>query len=90
MSNATIKGAENKDSGCEYCTKSEEAFIVPDYDTSMRIPVEVFLCSWADESPESATKLLDVPVWLSREALGGHLMRPGDCAKCAAYKKRQT
>lgn len=40
----------------------------------------VSLCAWAEAGAPAA--LLNVPRWLQREALGGHLWHDGDCDGC--------
>lgn len=45
------------------------------------------LCGWAmDSAPH---QLVDVPRWLSRNALAGHLLRyPADCEGCPAWRRK--
>jgi len=49
-----------------------------------RMPAVVLLCGWADGAAPG--QLLNIPIRLQRNALSGHLMRDGDCEKCAAYE----
>lgn len=42
-----------------------------------------FLCAWAVYAPEAVEKMTDVPPWLVRNAMAGHLVQPErDCAVC--------
>lgn len=45
-------------------------------------PVTVLLCSWADSAPP---QMLNVPRWMQRNALSGHLWREGDCDGCPCF-----
>ncbi len=72
---------------CRYCRASEEAYRI-DAETGETIQAEVLLCVWADEAPEAAEKLVDVPIWLQQNSFSGHLMKPQDCSKCAAFKAK--
>lgn len=68
---------------CAHLEESSEAYTIgPNGKTS---PAVVWLCGWAITHPASADKLLDVPRWLQRESLSGHLWREGDCLGCPGY-----
>jgi hypothetical protein len=49
----------------------------------------VWLCAWGT-SISGGAALIDAPPWVQRETLAGHMMRPGDCAGCAAWEKRDV
>lgn len=65
---------------CRYAQRSEEAYRVDM--NGHRWEVEgPMLCAWGmDAAPD---KLIDVPRWLQRNALAGHLLKyPEDCDGC--------
>jgi hypothetical protein len=66
---------------CRHLVKSEEAYILDEADR--QIPATVMLCAWADSAPP---QLLNVPRWMQRNALGGHLWRAGDCEGCPCFR----
>lgn len=43
------------------------------------------LCTWAHYHPDALDKLMQVPPWLTRNALAGHLMKPEDCETCTLF-----
>lgn len=45
------------------------------------------MCTWALYHPDAVDKLTNVPPWLSRNALAGHLMRPADCESCPLFEE---
>lgn len=66
---------------CRHLQRSPEAYrIALD---GAAAPAVVLLCGWADSAPP---QLVDVPRWMQREALGGHLWREGDCDKCPCFE----
>lgn len=69
---------------CIYKIAADEAFSVRD--DGHEQPTVVWLCDWANSSPEAQQKLINVPRWLSGNALSGHLYREADCAGCPSYK----
>jgi hypothetical protein len=72
---------------CRYAHRSEEAYEQGSNEHRWR-PVEgPMLCAWAmDAAPD---KLVNVPRWLQRNALAGHLLRyPDDCMGCPCYEAR--
>lgn len=73
---------------CRYAVPSEEQYVV-DFQGGPLRKVEnppISLCSWAiDAAP---TQLVNVPRWLSRNALAGHLLRyPDDCMGCPCFEE---
>lgn len=68
---------------CRYAKRAEEAYRVEDDDSLTPVAGPV-LCSWAQDSAPDA--LLNVPPWMQRNALAGHLLRfPEDCRRCPCY-----
>lgn len=65
---------------CRHLEKSDEAYRI-DAD-GRETPIVHLLCGWADSAPP---QLLDVPRWMQRNALSGHLWRKGDCEGCPCY-----
>lgn len=45
-------------------------------------PTQVRLCSWGETAPP---QLMNVPRWMQRNALSGHLWQPGDCEGCPVF-----
>lgn len=43
------------------------------------------MCSWAHYHPDALEKLTNVPPWLVRNSLSGHLMNPADCEVCPLF-----
>lgn len=73
---------------CRYATKSEESYIVHMDGSQERVnDPKPSLCSWAiDAAPD---QLVNVPRWLSRNALAGHLLKyPDDCHGCPCYSEK--
>lgn len=66
---------------CRHMIKSDEAYHI-DPETGAETAIVVLLCNWADSAPP---QLLDVPRWMQRNALGGHLWREGDCDGCPCF-----
>lgn len=74
---------------CRYLAKSDEEYVIDERGREAFVPVErrdYSLCTWADDSPEGVAALTNAPRWLQRNALGGHLWRPGDCENCPGYR----
>lgn len=67
---------------CRYLVQSEEAYTI-DW-RGENVPVTILLCAWAESAPP---QLKDVPRWMQRNALGGHLWREGDCEGCPCWSK---
>lgn len=68
---------------CRYAQRSEEAYAVGD-DGSLTPTKGPVLCAWAQDSAPVA--LIDMPPWLQRIALAGHMLRfPEDCRACPCY-----
>jgi hypothetical protein len=68
---------------CRYARRAEIAYRVED-DNTMTPTQGPMLCGWGqDAAPE---KLVNVPRWLSRNALAGHLLNfPDDCMGCPCF-----
>lgn len=48
---------------------------------------ERFLCAWAMYAPDAVDKMVEVPPWLVRNAMAGHLVRAEtDCPACPHFK----
>lgn len=73
---------------CRYAQRSEEAYLVGG-DGELTPCLGPMLCGWAmDAAPE---KLVDVPRWLQRNALAGHLLKyPDDCDGCPCFTPREA
>lgn len=76
---------------CKYLTAPEEVWVQrPDLGPGWQLAKapERSLCAWATYHPASAEKLTDTPPWLSRAALGGHLVKPeADCIGCPCFER---
>lgn len=71
---------------CIYAATSEEAYSVSE-DGHLVASVGPMLCGWAHE--EAPAALLNVPRWLQRNALAGHLIDyPADCRGCPCFHPR--
>lgn len=69
---------------CKYLVASEEEWVI-DATTGKQTRAqnpEPSLCDFADKQP---SKLLELPRWLQRNALAGHLWRHGDCDGCPCF-----
>lgn len=74
---------------CQYAQRAEIAYRV-DPETGEHTRVEgPMLCAWAmDKAPE---QLINVPRWLQRNALAGHLLKyPDDCMGCPCFTRSST
>lgn len=70
---------------CRHLVLSEEAYKFDKY--GEKTPIDVHLCAWADSAPDA---LLNVPRWIQRNALSGHLWREADCEGCPCYVAPNT
>jgi hypothetical protein len=72
---------------CRFAQRAENAVEVDALTGDQRQIEGPMLCGWAmDEAPD---QLLNVPRWLSRNALAGHLLKyPSDCEGCPAYQAK--
>lgn len=70
---------------CVHAERSEEAYVVVD---GRERPSEgPMLCGWADSA--APAQMLNVPRWLTRNALAGHLLNyPDDCMGCPCFRPR--
>lgn len=71
---------------CRYAKRSEECYIITtDGRQIAAADPQPSLCSWAmDAAP---AQLMDVPRWLQRNALAGHLLiYPQDCDGCPCFE----
>ena len=68
---------------CRFAQRSEEAYRLSEIGVKETRVEGPMLCSWADSAPP---QLIDVPRWLQRNALSGHLLNyPDDCMGCPCY-----
>lgn len=65
---------------CRHLVASEESYKVSA--DGAQAPVTVRLCNWADSAP---SQLLNVPRWMQRNAIAGHLWEESDCAGCPCF-----
>lgn len=72
---------------CIYAHCSEECYVIDGAGRESRIEeTQPTLCAWAESAP---IQLVDVPRWLQRNALAGHLLRyPTDCEGCPCFTPR--
>jgi len=70
---------------CRHLVASEDAFEIGI--DGRQTPTTVLLCDWADSAPP---QLLNVPRWMQRNALSGHLWRDGDCTGCPCFEEKKT
>lgn len=71
---------------CRHLEQSNEAYSVED-NGSLTPTAGPMLCGFADNVPE---KLVDLPRWLQRNSLSGHLLRyPDDCMGCPCFSAKQ-
>lgn len=69
-------------SPCRYAHRPTE--LVDERDRPL--PAKRTLCGWAHFHPDAPAALISAPPWLSRVALAGHLMTPGDCGdRCPGF-----
>lgn len=72
---------------CRYAQRSEEAYRV-EATGEVRIDGPM-LCGWAEDG--APTQLVNVPRWLQRNALAGHLLKfPDDCMGCPCFTPPST
>lgn len=69
---------------CRHLVASDEAYKI---DVGGQQPATVSLCAWADSAP---AQLLNVPRWMQRNALAGHLWEESDCAGCPCFDAAPT
>lgn len=70
---------------CRYAKKSESCYVIKQDGTQIKVDDPApSLCSWAiDAAPK---QLVDVPRWMQRNALSGHLLKyPDDCDGCPCF-----
>lgn len=69
---------------CRHAVRPEQAFRVDgDGETPCEGPM---LCGWGQNS--APVQLVDVPRWLQRNALSGHLLNyPDDCMGCPCFSE---
>jgi hypothetical protein len=73
---------------CRYAQRSEEAYSVGD-DGELTPAQGPMLCAWGMDAAPS--QLVNVPRWLQRNALAGHLLKyPDDCMGCPCYAAEMT
>lgn len=65
---------------CRHLIASEEAHKIDA--EGKQTPALVRLCNWADSAP---SQLMNVPRWMQRNALSGHLWEEADCAGCPCF-----
>lgn len=74
---------------CKYLTRPTECYQIgggADPNKNVARTCGIRLCAWALESDAAVSKLEGAPIWMQRNAIGGHLWRDGDCEKCPAYE----
>jgi hypothetical protein len=49
----------------------------------------MWLCAWAS-TLDGRSLLMGAPPWVGREAMAGHMMKPGDCAWCSKWDARDV
>lgn len=70
---------------CQYAQRPDVAYRVDLDGREMRVEGPM-LCGWAMDS--APVQLVDVPRWLQRNALAGHLLKyPDDCYGCPCFKE---
>lgn len=74
---------------CRYAQKSEECYVIGPDGKQRRVDDPApSLCGWAMDAAPS--QLVNVPRWLQRNALAGHLLKyPEDCIGCPCYEARK-
>lgn len=71
---------------CRYLVAPDEFAVVTPDGREMRAASPRMLCAWAIYHPASPAALAEAPRWMAREALTGHLWRPGDCVGCPGHQ----
>lgn len=69
---------------CRHAQLSEEAYEISTVTGEWQPGTGPMLCSWAQDS--APDQLMNVPRWMQRNALAGHLLNyPDDCLGCPCF-----
>lgn len=72
---------------CVYAERAENAELVDPLTGHSTPTAGPMLCGWAMNA--APAQLVNVPRWLSRNAMAGHLLNyPTDCEGCPCYEPR--